>query len=344
LTDENSIFVHKTQSIHMQPLFLLFLATFSACVVPEPSGFVPAKANPSTVNNVLQATNPPDNPVELGKVHWLRDLDKGSIEAKRSGKPLLVLFQEVPGCSNCTQYGAGPLSHPLIVEAIESLFVPVCIYNNKGGADAEALRAFGEPAWNNPVVRIVRANHQDIVPRMADFRSPARLVSGMLHALSLSGTVAPNYLALLEEELLAREAGLETATFSMYCFWSGEGTFGQIPGVIATEPGFQDGKEVVRVQYNPNRVSRKELEKRTQPKGIQACSGNTGFRQDREPKYYLAQTAWRHVPMTTLQSTKANSLIGQGKSPEDLLSPRQLALYQEVTSNPQKHWPNAVSR
>jgi len=329
----------------MQPLFLLFFAAFLACVVPESSDRTPATdPHPmqTTPNNVLTTTTPPDNPVELGKVHWLRDIHQGTAEAQKTGKPLLILFQEVPGCSNCTQYGAGPLSHPLIVEAIENLFVPVCIYNNKGGADAEALRIFGEPAWNNPVVRIVRPNHQDIVPRMADFRSQALLVGGMLHALDLSGAVSPTYLALLEEELLAREAGLETATFSMYCFWSGEGTFGQIPGVIATEPGFQDGKEVVRVQYNPNRVSKNELEKRTQPKGIQACSGNTGFRSDREPKYYLAQTPWRFVPMTTLQSARANSLIGEGKSPENLLSPRQLALYQKVTSNPQKTWPNAV--
>ena len=326
----------------MQPLSLLFLAAFSACIGAQSPAFGPVSTSLSPADNVPQTTNPPDNPVELGKVHWSRDLHKGTLEAKQTGKPLLILFQEVPGCSNCTQYGAGPLSNPLIVEAIESLFVPVCIYNNKGGADAEALQAFGEPAWNNPVVRIVRPNHQDIVPRMTDFRSTARLVGAMLRALDLSGAVPPTYLALLEEEWLAREAGLETATFSMYCFWSGEATFGQIPGVIATEPGFQDGKEVVRVQYNPKRVSQKELEKRTLPKGIQVCSANTGFRQDREPKYYLAQTPWRHVPMTTLQSTKANSLIGQGKSPEGLLSPRQLPLYQKVTSNPQKTWPNAV--
>lgn len=36
-------------------------------------------------------------PVELGKVPWLRDYDAALAEAKKSGKPLLLLFQEVPG-------------------------------------------------------------------------------------------------------------------------------------------------------------------------------------------------------------------------------------------------------
>lgn len=36
-------------------------------------------------------------PVELGQVKWHRDFDAGLAEAKRSGKPVLLLFQEVPG-------------------------------------------------------------------------------------------------------------------------------------------------------------------------------------------------------------------------------------------------------
>ena len=265
-------------------------------------------------------------PEELGKVHWLRDLDLGKAESQKSGKPLLILFQEVPGCSNCTRYGNTTLSDPLIVEAIETYFVPVCIFNNKGGKDAEALRTFNEPAWNNPVVRIVRSNYQDVVLRMPNFNSSLQLVNGMRRALDLTGTTAPRYLELLEEELSAREAGLQTATFSMYCFWTGEGTFGAIPGVIETEPGYQDGKEVVKVQFDPSVTNRAELEKLTQPKNMTACAKNEGFRPDREPKYYMAQTDYRRIPMTSLQACRANSLIGKGESPDELLSPRQLKL------------------
>ncbi len=283
-----------------------------------------------------------ENPVELGAAHWLRDLDAGTAEAGRTGKPMLILFQEVPGCSNCTRYGSVTLSHPLIVEAIESHFVPVCIYNNKGGKDAAALKKFNEPAWNNPVVRIVGKDHSALVPRIFDFRSSAVLVSGMLQAMHARGLEAPAYLELLEAELLARETTLETATFSMYCFWSGEKTFGAIPGVIETAPGFQDGHEVVRVVYNPAIVTKAELEKQTRPGGITACAKNEGFRTDREPKYYLAQSPWKYVPMTSLQACRANSLVGNGKSPEPVLSPRQLELYQTIQANPKRKWKNAI--
>jgi len=37
------------------------------------------------------------NPRELGAVKWRRGFDKALEEAKKSRKPLLVLFQEVPG-------------------------------------------------------------------------------------------------------------------------------------------------------------------------------------------------------------------------------------------------------
>ncbi len=38
-----------------------------------------------------------ENPVELGKVKWQRDHDAAFAQAKKIGKPVLVLFQEVPG-------------------------------------------------------------------------------------------------------------------------------------------------------------------------------------------------------------------------------------------------------
>lgn len=37
------------------------------------------------------------NPVELGKVEWIRDINQAVVTAKKEKKPILVLFQEVPG-------------------------------------------------------------------------------------------------------------------------------------------------------------------------------------------------------------------------------------------------------
>ncbi len=34
---------------------------------------------------------------ELGNVDWLRDWDTAAAQSKSSGKPIAVLFQEVPG-------------------------------------------------------------------------------------------------------------------------------------------------------------------------------------------------------------------------------------------------------
>lgn len=36
-------------------------------------------------------------PVELGRVAWSRDHEAAFASARTSGKPVLVLFQEVPG-------------------------------------------------------------------------------------------------------------------------------------------------------------------------------------------------------------------------------------------------------
>ena len=37
------------------------------------------------------------NPEELGKVKWLRNLAEATADAKKTGKPVLIMFQEVPG-------------------------------------------------------------------------------------------------------------------------------------------------------------------------------------------------------------------------------------------------------
>ncbi|MEM6279335.1 MAG: hypothetical protein AAF733_07660 [Verrucomicrobiota bacterium] len=35
--------------------------------------------------------------IEIGKVEWGRDLNAALAESEKSGKPVLLLFQEVPG-------------------------------------------------------------------------------------------------------------------------------------------------------------------------------------------------------------------------------------------------------
>ena len=302
-------------------------------------------------------------PKELGKVNWLRNMETAQAQSIKEHKPILILFQEVPGCSTCQRYGNGPLSHPLIVEAIETLFVPLAIYNNKGGDDRKVLDHFGEPSWNNPVIRIINADKQDVTPRLGGNYSPLGLVNSMLLALNASNRVAPRYLQLLGEEMQADAVGTEQATLAMYCFWTGEKEIGKIPGVVSTEAGFMGGKEVVQVEYNPAVLQYENLVKQAEKASCashvfaqnsqqekaaskvissNAISPKSTYRPDREPKYYLSKTHWKYVPMTDLQAVRANSLVGQKQSPESVLSPRQIELAEFISKNKDRKWKDMI--
>ncbi|NJM38350.1 MAG: thioredoxin family protein [Akkermansiaceae bacterium] len=73
------------------------------------------------------------NPVEVGKVAWERDYHTAVKSSKDSGKPIFLLFQEVPGCAGCKQFGQEVLSDASVVKGIEENFVPLLIHNNKQG-------------------------------------------------------------------------------------------------------------------------------------------------------------------------------------------------------------------
>ncbi len=50
-----------------------------------------------TICATASGGQPAHNPVEVGDVHWGRDFDAALKMSAESGKPVLVLFQEVPG-------------------------------------------------------------------------------------------------------------------------------------------------------------------------------------------------------------------------------------------------------
>lgn len=290
-------------------------------------------------------------PIELGKVQWVRSLEEGIEKAKTQQKPVFLLFQEVPGCSTCRNYGQQVLSHPLIVEAIESEFVPVAIYNNKGGSDARTLAEFGEPSWNNPVVRLIDTQKEMLVPRISGKYTATSLTGEMVKALERANRPVPLYLRDLAYSLEAEKSGTETAVVSMYCFWTGEKELAKAEGVLSTEAGFMGGREVVKVEYDPKATSYTNVLKHAQAKqcadrvftqseyqqkiasktlGASKVANASAYRTDREPKYYMSKTDYAYVPMTAYQATQANSLIGQGKSPDELLSPGQRDLLMKI--------------
>lgn len=299
---------------------------------------------------------------ELGDVPWMRNYEDARKRARAERKPLLILFDEVPGCQTCVRYGEAVLTHPLVVEAAQTLFVPVAVYNNHQGADRQVLNRFKEPTWHNPVVRIVDAEERSLAPRIAGDYSVGGLVRGMVQALEASRRDVPQYLQISATERLPRGATTAEAVFGMHCFWTGEVCLGGLEGIVATRTGFLGGREVVEVTYDPQRLSYSTLVRHANDQGCanqfyarssdefdraKAIAPKATIRSTRsvrtstkDDKYQLRHSLWRFVPMTPLQATRANHLIGRGQDPSAAFSPRQREIYQAVQKNPQGGWQN----
>ncbi len=261
---------------------------------------------------------------ELGEVAWLRDHDRALAMAAEHKKPVLLLFQEVPGCSTCVRFGQDVLTHPLMVELIADRFVPVAIFNNHAGADTEILRRYDEPSWNNPVVRFLGPDGAELLPRLADRYDALGLHEKMVAVLDMLGEAVPGYFRLLGRDLLVEQGLSKTATFATPCFWSGETSLAQHRAVITTDAGWVDGDEAVMVHFDPREASRHELDTYARAEQLGPIEGN-GFSLDSEPQFYLRKTLARHLPLTPAQRTGINLAMPYRASVAELLSPQQLA-------------------
>ncbi|MDJ0623784.1 MAG: VPGUxxT family thioredoxin-like (seleno)protein, type 2 [Desulfocapsaceae bacterium] len=201
------------------------------------------------------------NPVEVGDVRWQRDLDAALTKSRATQTPVLVLFQEIPGCIGCQTFGSEVLTNPLLVEAIETLFIPVLVYNNRsGGVDEQWLKRYNEPAWNYQVIRFLRGDGSDIIPRKDRIWTIGGVASRMVEVLRELGQPVPRYLSALMYEYDTENHG--QVGFAMACFWTGEYELGNIDGVVATQAGWYDNREITLVTYHKQRISLDELAKR----------------------------------------------------------------------------------
>lgn len=311
----------------------------------------------SAVVFALTATSaaavPRDNPRELGRVAWQRDFEKSLAESGASGKPIFLLFQEVPGCQGCRDFGDQPLSHPLMVEAIEDLFIPVAVFNNKDGEDAKLLARFDEPAWNYPVVRFLDANAKDIIPRREGIYSIHGMAARMVDALQAARRPVPEYLKLVLAESHALEHGSAKAIFAMPCFWDGEGKLGAIEGVVASRAGWLEKREVVEVAFDPAVITYAELVRAANlvqcaaavyavdQEQLSIASGIVDQRarpatapitnpKAADSKFELTKTAMRHLPLTPMQAARINAALRLRQDHEKYLSPRQKTLLAQL--------------
>jgi len=284
-------------------------------------------------NTIAQErTNPKNQDEELGKVSWYRDYDIAIKASKKQNKPLLILFQEVPGCATCRNYGHNVLSHPLMTEAIENEFIPLAIFNNKGGKDREILKKYNEPTWNNPVVRIVNNEGDNIVKRVAGNYSARGLYTAMIAAIKNYGNEIPEYVKILGEEITVGDTHLEETYFKMYCFWTGEKELGAKEGVLSTKAGFMSG-EVVKVTYDANKISEQELSQYAQARQMAPIkkAGNFNWSQ-KDEDYFIQHSSLKYLPLTEVQKTKINSALGHRVSPSKYLSPKQLKWFEKSSS------------
>ena len=294
----------------------------------------------------------PRQPVEVGSVSWGRDLDAALAKSGTGKKPVLVLFQEVPGCAGCKKFGSEVLTHPLLVEAIEDEFEPVLVYNNRsGGKDAELLKRFKEPAWNYQVIRFLKADGSDLIGRKDRIWTLPAVVGRMVEALEKAGREVPLYL-----KGLAPQAKTESAAFAMHCFWTGEYELGKIDGVVSTEAGWLEGREVTLVHYVPEQIDLAALtrraaavkcarkvfvntpdERKTVEKlgGLEVGEISEKYRpaKSSDQSKQIQKLDLAKIPgLTELQRTKLNSLLPRDREKAlRWLSPRQRLALDQLT-------------
>lgn len=244
-------------------------------------------------------------------------------------------------------FGRGPLSHPLLVEAIEERFVPVLVFNNKEGVDGKWREHFSEPAWNNPVLRFIGRDGKDVLARRDRVFSTSDVATRLLEVERALERAAPRYLELVRLE--TDKSQHATCAFEMHCFWEGEARLGALDGVVGVEARMFDGREIVAVTYHAQALDFGALVAAADKLDCAAAVYTTSAEQLRAARDVVGQRAkeWhgksdatqrgdrthalnrsplRFLPLTPMQSMKVNSALAAEQDAAVWLSPRQVEL------------------
>lgn len=190
-------------------------------------------------------------------------------------------------------------------------------------------------------------------------RETAVDIRSELRAAAEDGSNHSLYATLIRNER-ASMGRRQTVTAMMPCFWSGEARAGLIDGVYRTTPGFQAGREVVQIEFDPTQTSADAIVAPPSPDDLLAEANadpqafcrfrpatdadrrDPAFHADDQPKWYLQQTELRFIPMTPAQATRINAYLHAHRPIEPLLSPGQLSLLQRIRAHPDWKWTNHV--
>lgn len=280
-------------------------------------------------------------------------LQEAEKKSKETGKPVFRVHAE-----NGHHLRKKDLfSHPLIVEALDSLFITVASKEQ----DSECLSIHLEGESCSSLIRITNHTGSDLVPPICIFSATEWLiVDALVQSLEKLERNVPQYLRLLSDEFLQKERSHQVI-ITVYDPVLAEVDFAGMQGTIQTEAGYLENREkAVKVVFDPEmlrinllaryvfamanctgKVFCQTNEERMAVKVEAARSTDQGcgkiadpisdlidqvkFMSSYELKANLRRTPMRFVPLTDLQCTKANRLIYQGKFHEatHLLSPRQ---------------------
>lgn len=283
----------------------------------------------------------PKNPPELGRPFWARNLDEAFHRSASTGRPLFLLFQEIPGCETCVGFGETVLSHPGIADTIEREFVPVVVRTNEPGPERAILERFEEPAWNNPVVRFLDADGRDLVARKDEVWTTGEIAERMVAALEAAARPVPESLHLFAAEL---DVGrLRRAAFATSHAEDGEAALGSAPGVVSARAGRAEGRDAVEVVYNSSLTSESELQAIAARRGYdRVAAAGLVTRDDCERERSLSMSPLRVLPLTPAQAVRVNASLDAGEDPLPWLTTRQTELAREVTTLSLAH-PEAIA-
>jgi hypothetical protein len=300
---------------------------------------------------------------QTGSVHWYRNDRTALAEANpESESPPLFIY--LHRATSIQGESGSVFFHPLAVEAIETLFLPVA-HDGDSGTGPEILEnlQFEQTA-------IIMTDHGGnlLTDPVVDDASLEHVTAAMIDSLSAAGLQIPEYLRIVYGE--SRGAGeYETAVVTQHCFWSGEVELGVTEGILGTEPGAIEKAEALRITFDPQTISYRELLEEAKALGLldrafpmneeQYSTANevldekqiayfneikyVPVRNEKHYKFYLGKTTYRYVPMTSRQSIMVNNALFFEEDPSHFLSPRQVQMYDYIKGRQNKKWQSHIN-
>eukprot|EP00522_Entomoneis_paludosa_P004269 CAMPEP_0172468200 /NCGR_PEP_ID=MMETSP1065-20121228/60854_1 /TAXON_ID=265537 /ORGANISM="Amphiprora paludosa, Strain CCMP125" /LENGTH=674 /DNA_ID=CAMNT_0013225553 /DNA_START=206 /DNA_END=2230 /DNA_ORIENTATION=+ len=216
---------------------------------------------------------------ELGYMHFdCKNMVEAQHTALQNGQPLLAIETRIPGDVDA---GRDIFSHPLIVEACQTLVTPVVRVVPE---EQEDIEQFLKSNNNHPICerapsgKLCRTKVAFMDPKSGEFlRGPmygdgltvATFLSAMCDVLREFKAVVPKYLSLLCDQEMGKvelpnpfysknrapRPRDYTAYFCMEDSAMGEVDFAALEGVFATRAAFIQGRRALEISYDSRKIA-----------------------------------------------------------------------------------------